>query len=763
MAILKHISSKNANYDDVLVYYTYQHEEDLGTGHYEPILDEYGLLQERENYAITYVTAQGNEASPERWAADCNRVNLIHGKNENYGEVKNHTYIISHPVEDRQRMTMEDLLAEGKAFAQTNLKGYGALIAVHRDTDNDHIHITINSVRELAREEQPWMQKNEDGRVKHCEIAAGGKHQDNGEFLRFAKDWLLEYTRQQGLALEDNNDKADRNKAARRSNQIHVNGKPLTKHQRELRAALLKTIPLCCSFQELQTCLKEEYGITLKRTTTSKTISLIHPENEKAVRLRTLGLDIDIFNSFPDLPESFTTPPEARQEQPDVSPPDGAELSPQEAREPKEKQHSRATASSPPEAGPYYESKPYVYWLEHGHQRNSEKVAKAVGLAEEALASSVSARSGHSKDLASLLEPVIQRTQYAGEDLQAEAAKLDVFLDRWQRYLDPSLSPAERDLQGRYLRWCGCDPNSVEEHTKWVKMRQDIDVQKQRLNQARAKLRLKKFNLPKPQRQAPQEKRSYREWLRNCRLENTEKAEDIITRAEALIARQFQEKGSHYTKETIQDVYFLIRKTTYFERDLKIEAARLDKLMEHWDRYTDTDLPMEERSRHGSTLRRWGYEPDSPEEHARLKAQREILDDHIDLFKAIRGDLVETACQGRGQNERSAGNLSWAMDIANTYAKYQAHQMGNNRDDSNAFDFEDIIYITSQLLCQLEPLLARQSRLVRSQERASVLREKLEATLEKEDQNLGDHLKTNQQNRTIRSTPQVGQEYEIDS
>lgn len=168
MAIIKHKTSKNANYSDVLEYYTYQHTEDPDTGHYEPILNEYGSKQERENYSIAYINAHGSEEDPELWAAACIRTNLAHGKNKAYADVKNHEYIISHPAEDRPSMTMEDLLNEGKAFARENLKGYDALIAVHRDTDNDHIHITINSVRELAREKQSWMQKNEDGQVKNA-------------------------------------------------------------------------------------------------------------------------------------------------------------------------------------------------------------------------------------------------------------------------------------------------------------------------------------------------------------------------------------------------------------------------------------------------------------------------------------------------------------------------------------------------------------------------------------------------------------------
>lgn len=662
MAILKHISSKNANYDDVLVYYTYQHEEDLGTGHYEPILDEYGQLQERENYAITYVTAQGNEAPPERWAADCNRVNLIHGKNENYGEVKNHTYIISHPAEDRQRMTMEDLLAEGKAFAQTNLKGYGVLIAVHRDTDNDHIHITINSVRELAREEQPWMQKNEDGRVKHCEIAAGGKHQDNGEFLRFAKDWLLEYTRQQGLALEDNNDKADRNKAARRSNQIHVNGKPLTKHQRELRAALLKTIPLCCSFQELQTCLKEEYGITLKRTTTGKTISLIHPENEKAVRLQTLGLDLEIFNSFADLQQDSTAPAEEQHSPASDGSAAAAEAPPKEEAHTKKGPYAKASGGPSTSANQYYEDKPYVFWLENRRQKNTEKTERIIDQAEKFAGARTSTNDGHpvkEKYTVQGLEQTIQRTVYAEQDLQTEVDKLDIFLGRWQQYLDPKLPQAERDRHGRYLRWCGCDPDSLSEFEKWSKARQDIDAQKKRLADLRCKLRQKKFSIPN---EARKEEKNYHQWLRDCRLKNAEKAEDTIARAEALVAERLRARGEFYSRDDFRELNYLLRKTTYVERDLQTEADKLDKILSRWQQYWDPELSQPERDKHGSYLRWCGCDPDSPQELAYLKAQGETLAAQLAHIKAVRETLVETAERWRGWNDEPVNKLNWTID-----------------------------------------------------------------------------------------------------
>ena len=85
MAILKHTSSKNAAYGDALEYLKYKHREDSKTGLYEPILDEYGLLQERENYAICALDGHGQEIDPESWAGACMETNIRFGKNNTKG------------------------------------------------------------------------------------------------------------------------------------------------------------------------------------------------------------------------------------------------------------------------------------------------------------------------------------------------------------------------------------------------------------------------------------------------------------------------------------------------------------------------------------------------------------------------------------------------------------------------------------------------------------------------------------------------------
>ena len=153
MAILKHTSSKNASYGDALEYLKYKHHEDSKTGLYEPILDEYGLLQEREDYAICSLDGSGKEQDPELWAGSCMETNILFGKNNTKGERKQHIYVISHPEADIPLVTKEVLLEEAKAFVRENLPDYQALIAVHMDTDNPHIHVAINSVQSVERTE----------------------------------------------------------------------------------------------------------------------------------------------------------------------------------------------------------------------------------------------------------------------------------------------------------------------------------------------------------------------------------------------------------------------------------------------------------------------------------------------------------------------------------------------------------------------------------------------------------------------------------
>jgi len=277
MAILKHKTSKNKNYTDVLAYYTYQHDEHQKTGHYEPILDENGLMIERERYAVTYITAQGTEADPEMWAAACMRTNLIYEKNMEENDIKNHEYIIAHPKEDIEKLTDELLLEEGKAFARKYLRAYDVLIAVH---DGQHIHITANSIRAEERGPEKWMQRNKKGQILTSELVAGGKHQHSAALNYDMHEWLKEYTQEHGFTVKDNNAIAAEKRQKRHKSKND-----------QMREALLDAAGRSKDMKELRKIMKNEYNMDVKASKSGNTISVLYPGNEKYVRLRTLGLE----------------------------------------------------------------------------------------------------------------------------------------------------------------------------------------------------------------------------------------------------------------------------------------------------------------------------------------------------------------------------------------------------------------------------------------------------------------------------------------
>ena len=277
MAILKHTTSKNMSYFDALNYLQYKHKEDPVSGFYKPVLDEYGLYQERDNYALCYLNGYGIEGDPDDWPSACLNTNLIYGKNCKKSERKQHIYVISHPASDCALLTKEELLEEGKAFVRDNLKGYDALIAVHMDTDHYHIHISINSVRSVGRQEEPWMMKDEYGRTLPCEMKAGGKHQNNPDFRIHCQEWLLDYTRNHGLTIEDNLQIENQRKQERYAIRNEKN-----------RAILLETASRSSSFQDLQAKLQAEQDILLVRR--GRTWSVLFPGSKKFRRLKMLDL-----------------------------------------------------------------------------------------------------------------------------------------------------------------------------------------------------------------------------------------------------------------------------------------------------------------------------------------------------------------------------------------------------------------------------------------------------------------------------------------
>lgn len=314
-------------------------------------------------------------------------------------------------------MSMDDLMAEGKAFVRDNLAGYDALIAVHRDTDNDHIHIVINSVRAMQREQQPWMMRDKHGEILSCEMEAGGKHQDSPQFKAHRNDWLMEYTRQHGLTVKDNNAIAAQRRAERYG-----------KKNEEMKAAILNAASQSKDMKELQRILREKYKMELKIR--GSTISVQHPDSAKAVRLRTLGLDpAEITRRLSG--EEYTYDRAAEQQQ---------------LREEVEAK----------------ERKKYIDWIRDRRQANNEKAEDAIARAEEILAQRLRGRGEkYSRQDFRDLNYLIRQASYLEAALQTEKEKLDRLMERWEQSQDPGLSDRERRQHANYVRWCGCEPNST--------------------------------------------------------------------------------------------------------------------------------------------------------------------------------------------------------------------------------------------------------------------------------------------------------------
>ena len=113
MAIIKHISIKNSNYDAATDYLTLKHDEFTN----KPILDENGNKIPREEYLI-----EGINCNPFTFGRECEATNALYGKNQTSDEIKAHHYIISFDPRDRDEngLTLEQAQKLAIAFARKN-------------------------------------------------------------------------------------------------------------------------------------------------------------------------------------------------------------------------------------------------------------------------------------------------------------------------------------------------------------------------------------------------------------------------------------------------------------------------------------------------------------------------------------------------------------------------------------------------------------------------------------------------------------------
>lgn len=168
MAVIKHISIKNSNYNAASDYLTTQHDEFTG----KPILDDNGNRIPREEFLL-----EGINCDPYSFGSECEAVNKHFHKNQTRAEIKAHHYIISFDPRDRDDngLTPEHAQTLGMEFARKNFPGHQALVCTHPDGHNSagniHIHIVINSVRALDVERQDFMERPGDALAGHKHLA----------------------------------------------------------------------------------------------------------------------------------------------------------------------------------------------------------------------------------------------------------------------------------------------------------------------------------------------------------------------------------------------------------------------------------------------------------------------------------------------------------------------------------------------------------------------------------------------------------------
>ena len=323
MAILKHISSKNANYGDAEKYLTFEHDEFT----MKPTLDADGRLIPRVDYRISSLNCGGED-----FAVACMRSNLRYGKNQKREDVKSHHYIISFDPRDGpdNGLTVDRAQALGEQFCKEHFPGHQALVCTHPDghnhSGNIHVHIVINSLRIEEVPFLPYMDRPADTKV-------GCKHRCTDAALRYFKSEVMEMCHREGLYQIDllngsKNRVTDREYWAQKKGQAALDKQnaPMiaggitprqTKfetNKEKLRQTLRKALATAASFDEFSSLLLQE-GVTVKES--RGRLSYLTPDRTKPITARKLGDDFDRAAVFAVLEQNAARAAEAPARSPD--------------------------------------------------------------------------------------------------------------------------------------------------------------------------------------------------------------------------------------------------------------------------------------------------------------------------------------------------------------------------------------------------------------------------------------------------------------
>ena len=299
MAILKHISSKNADYGDAEKYLTFEHDEFI----MKPTLDADGRLIPRADYRISSLNCDGED-----FAVACMRSNLRYGKNQKREDVKSHHYIISFDPRDGpdNGLTVDRAQELGEKFCREHFPGHQALICTHPDghnhSGNIHVHIVINSLRIEEVPFLPYMDRPADTK-------AGCKHRCTDAAMRYFKSEVMEMCHREGLYQIDllngsKNRVTDREYWAQKKGQAALDKQnapmiadSITPRQtkfetnkEKLRQTIRKALATAASFDEFSSLLLRE-GVTVKES--RGRLSYLTPDRTKPITARKLGDDFD--------------------------------------------------------------------------------------------------------------------------------------------------------------------------------------------------------------------------------------------------------------------------------------------------------------------------------------------------------------------------------------------------------------------------------------------------------------------------------------
>ena len=281
MAIIKHISSKSADYGRIMEYLMY--EQDRLTN--RSLENENGDLVMREKFLI-----DSQECNVATFDIECEELNQKYKKNLAFNDVKSHHYIISFDPKDSMegKLTMKDAQRIGMEYARRNFPGHQAIVCTHDDGENKsgniHVHIIINSLRKRDVKRKYFMERE-------CDCRAGYKHHLTDKYLEYLKIDLMDVCKSEKLHQIDLLSPA-RKKVTEKEYWASVRGKAskgnrFRTNKDKLRFAIDDLSSKCTSEKEFATLLKKNYNITFKIGRGK--YSYLLPNLKKAIRGRALG------------------------------------------------------------------------------------------------------------------------------------------------------------------------------------------------------------------------------------------------------------------------------------------------------------------------------------------------------------------------------------------------------------------------------------------------------------------------------------------